>query len=197
MKLSKWHWYVAANLVRRTPSFWPRGESARQHFCTPGLNMNTENPVSALRMETGDCYITEVTPLVSASAKNVPWNTIKSILNALHFLSLSLNGGFLLVKRWETSTAAVMLRRPEPIKERIELTTLSIIAIQITHSTTFTLLLLLRIQRYMLRNHIATWAYDNNSGRNLDLNLFIGTNLFNGKDIGRKTKPTVSRKTSL
>jgi len=90
-----------------------------------------------------------------------------------------------------------MLRRPEPIKERIELTTLSIIAIQITHSTTFTLLLLLRIQRYMLRNHIATWAYDNNSGRNLDLNLFIGTNLFNGKDIGRKTKPTVSRKTSL
>jgi len=66
-----------------------------------------------------------------------------------------------------------MLRRPEPIKERIELTTLSIIAIQITHSTTFTLLLLLRIQRYMLRNHIATWAYDNNSGRNLDLNLFM------------------------
>jgi len=99
--------------------------------------------------------------------------------------------------RWETSAAAVMLRRPEPTKERVELTTLSIIAIQIIRSTTFTLLLLLLIQRYMLRNHIATWAYANNSGRNLDLNLFFGTNLFNGKDIGRKPKPTASCKTIL
>jgi len=105
--------------------------------------------------------------------------------------------GFLLPIRWEPSTAAVMLRRPEPTKETVEPRTLSIIAIQIIRSTTFTLLLLLRIQRYMWRNHIDTWAYADNSGRNLDLNLFIGTNLFNGKGIGRKPKPTASCKTTL
>ena len=34
----------------------------------------------------------------------------------------------------------------------------------------FTILLLLRIERYMWRNHVATLAYANNSVRNLDLN---------------------------
>jgi len=37
--------------------------------------------------------------------------------------------------------AAIMLRRLEPIKERGELTILSIIAIEISHMTIFTLLL--------------------------------------------------------
>jgi len=50
----------------RTTSFWSRGVGARPHFYNPGLNMNTKNPVSALRMETGDCYITERHPLISA-----------------------------------------------------------------------------------------------------------------------------------
>jgi len=35
--------------------------------------------------------------------------------------------------------------------------------------TMFTLLLLLRIQPYMWRNHPATWAWANNRDRNLDL----------------------------
>ena len=48
----------------------------------------------------------------------------------------------------------------------------SAIAIAITHLTRFTLLLLLRIQRYMWRNHVATWSWANNSGRNLDLARF-------------------------
>jgi len=39
--------------------------------------------------------------------------------------------------------AATMQRRPEPIKKRAEPTILSIIAIEITHLTIFTLLLLL------------------------------------------------------
>jgi len=63
-----------------------------------------------------------------------------------------------------------MLRSPEPTKERVEAPILSIIAIEITHLTSFTPLLLVRIQRHMCRNHVATWAYANNSGRNLDLN---------------------------
>jgi len=63
-----------------------------------------------------------------------------------------------------------MLRRLEPTKERVEPTILSTIAIEITHLTRFALLLLLRIIRYMWRNHVATWAQANNSGRNLDLN---------------------------
>jgi len=63
-----------------------------------------------------------------------------------------------------------MLRSPEPTKERVEPTILSLTAIEITHLTRFTLLLLLRIQRYMCRNHVVTWAYAINSGRILDLN---------------------------
>jgi len=42
-----------------------------------------------------------------------------------------------------------MLRRPELTKERVELTILSIIAIEIRHLTKFALLLLLQIVRYM------------------------------------------------
>jgi len=63
-----------------------------------------------------------------------------------------------------------MLRRPEPTKDTVELMILSITVIAITHLTRFTLLLLLRIQRYMWRDHVATWAWGNNRGRNLDLN---------------------------
>jgi len=50
------------------------------------------------------------------------------------------------------------MRGSEPIKERVERMTLGIIANEIIHLTRFTLLLLLRIQRYMRRNHVATWA---------------------------------------
>jgi len=34
--------------------------------------MNTKNPVSALMMETGDYYMTEVRPIENVSAKNFP-----------------------------------------------------------------------------------------------------------------------------
>jgi len=51
-----------------------------------------------------------------------------------------------------------VLRHPEPNKEAVEEMTLSITVIAMTHLTWFTLLLLLRIQRYMWRNHVATWA---------------------------------------
>ena len=54
--------------------------------------MNTKNPVSALRMETGGCYITEVLPTENVSAKNFPWNTVKNTLtHTRHFPSLYLN----------------------------------------------------------------------------------------------------------
>jgi len=49
-----------------------------------------------------------------------------------------------------------MLHCPEPTKERVEPTTIGITAIEITHLTRFTLLLLIRIQRKMWRNHHAT-----------------------------------------
>ena len=60
--------------------------------------------------------------------------------------------------RWGPFVAGTMLRRPEPTKEAVEPMILRIIVIAITHLTRFTLLLLLRIQRYMWRNHVATWA---------------------------------------
>jgi len=63
-----------------------------------------------------------------------------------------------------------LLPRSEPTKEKVEPTILSKIAIEIAHLTTFALLLLLRILRYMWRNHIASRDQANNSGRNLDSN---------------------------
>ena len=60
--------------------------------------------------------------------------------------------------RWEPFVAGTMLCRPEPTKETVEPMILGITAIAITHLTRSTLLLLLRIQRYMCRNHVATLA---------------------------------------
>jgi len=85
-------------------------------------------------------------------------------------VGLQVNTGFRPPTCWESYFVGTMLRRPEPPKERVEPTILSIIATKITHLTRFALLLLLRILRYMWRSHIATWAYANNSGRNVDLN---------------------------
>jgi len=65
---------------------------------------------------------------------------------------------------------------------------LSIIAIEITHWSRFTLLLLLRIQRFMWRNHVATWAYTNNSGRN------VGFNKIRFKSKRRQNKLSIVRK---
>jgi len=85
-------------------------------------------------------------------------------------LGLQVNSGLQPLTCQEPCVASTMLRHPEPTKERLEPTILSTIAIEITHLTRFALLLLLRILRYMWRNHVATWAQANNSGRNLDLN---------------------------
>jgi len=49
-----------------------------------------------------------------------------------------------------------MLHCPEPTKERVELTTIGITAIEIPYLTRFTLPLLIRIQRKMWRNYHAT-----------------------------------------
>jgi len=64
-----------------------------------------------------------------------------------------------------------MLCRIEPTKETVEPMIFSKIAITIIRLTRFTLLLLLRTERYMWRNHVATCAQANNSGRDLDLTL--------------------------
>jgi len=68
------------------------------------------------------------------------------------------------------SVAITVMHRSEATKERVEWKTLGITAIEISHSTRFTLLLLLRRQRYMSRNHVATWDFAKNNGRNLNLN---------------------------
>jgi len=51
-----------------------------------------------------------------------------------------------------------MLRRPDSNKERVKPKILTIIENEIAYLTRFALLLLLRILRYMWRNHVATWA---------------------------------------
>jgi len=68
------------------------------------------------------------------------------------------NSGLQPQTRWEPFVAGTMLSCPEPTKERVEPMILSIIAVAITHLTRFTLLLLLRIQRYIWHNHVTTWA---------------------------------------
>jgi len=74
-------------------------------------------------------------------------------------LGLQVNTGLQPPTRWEPFVAGKMLCPPQPTKETVELTIPSTIAIDITHFTRFALLLLLlRILRYMWRNHVATWA---------------------------------------
>ena len=84
--------------------------------------------------------------------------TFGSVLGLQVTAGPQVNSGLQPPTRWEPFVAGTMLRRPEPTKQKVEPIILSIIAIAITHWTTFTLLLLLRIQRYMLRDHIVTWA---------------------------------------
>jgi len=72
-------------------------------------------------------------------------------------VGLQVNTGLQPPTRWEPLVAGKMRRRPEATKERVEPTILSIVAIEIRHSTRFALLLLLRILRYMCRKHVATW----------------------------------------
>jgi len=82
--------------------------------------------------------------------------TFGSVLGLHVTVGLQVNTGLQPPTLWEPFVAGTMLRRPEPIKERVESTILSIIAIEITHLIRFALLLLLRILRYMWRNHVAT-----------------------------------------
>jgi len=96
--------------------------------------------------------------------------TLGSVLGLKVTVGLQVNDGLQSTTRWESFVTGTMLRWPEPNKERVEPTVLSIIVIDIRHLTRFALLLLLRILRYMWRNHVATWACGNNSGRNLDVN---------------------------
>jgi len=99
-------------------------------------------------------------------------NHFSTLLPQFQKLKTAFNSGLHPPTRWGPFLAATMLRSPEPTEERVEPTILSIISIEIrpTHVTWFTLLLLLRIQIYMSRNYVATWAYANNRGRNFDLN---------------------------
>jgi len=76
--------------------------------------------------------------------------TFGSVLGLQIFAGPQVNSGLQPPTRWDPFVAGTMLRRPEPIKETVEPMILSIIAIEIKHSTRFTLLLLLRIQRYTI-----------------------------------------------
>jgi len=96
--------------------------------------------------------------------------TFGSVLRLQVTGGLQVNNGQKPLTRCEPFVTGTMLRRPEPTKKRVEPTILSIIAIEIRHLTRFALLLLLQILHCMWRNHVATRAWANNSGRNLDLN---------------------------
>jgi len=84
--------------------------------------------------------------------------TFGSVLGLQVTVGLQDNTGLQPPTRWEPFVAGTMLRRPEPTKETVEPTILSIIAIEITHLIRFPLLLLLRILCYTWRNHVVTWA---------------------------------------
>ena len=82
---------------------------------------------------------------------------VGSVLGLQVTVWLQVNIGLQPPTRWEPFVAGTMLRRPKPTKEGVEPTILSKIAIEITHLTRFAMLLLLRILRYMWRNHVTTW----------------------------------------
>jgi len=64
-------------------------------------------------------------------------------------LGLQVNTGLQPPTHWEPFVTGTMLHRPEPTKERVEPTILSIIAIEIRHLTRLALLLLPQILCYM------------------------------------------------
>jgi len=82
--------------------------------------------------------------------------TFGSVLELQVIVGPQVNSGLQSPIRWEPFVAGTMLCRPEPTKETVEPMILSVIAIASTHFTRFTLLMLLRIQCYMWRNHVAT-----------------------------------------
>jgi len=84
--------------------------------------------------------------------------TFGSVLGLQVTAGPQVNNGLQPPTGWEPFVAGTMLRRPEATKETVEPMILNIIAIEIAHLTRFSLLLLLRIQRYMWRNHVATWV---------------------------------------
>ena len=84
--------------------------------------------------------------------------TFGSVLGLRVTVGMQVNTGLQPPTRWEPFVAGTRLRRPEPTKDRVEPTILSIVAIEIRHLTRLAPLLLLRILRYMCRNHVATQA---------------------------------------
>jgi len=74
--------------------------------------------------------------------------TFGSVLGVQVTVGLQVNSGLQPPTRWGPFVAGTMLRRPEPTKERVEPTILSVITIEIRHLIRFALLLQLRILRY-------------------------------------------------
>ena len=96
--------------------------------------------------------------LLLASCYEFIVRLVCGVITSPHYFPIAKaqGGGF---PQWIAATdtlghifAAIMLRFPEPTQERDEPTILSVIAMENTHMTRFTLLLFLRIQRYMWRN---------------------------------------------
>jgi len=84
--------------------------------------------------------------------------TFGSVMRLQVTAGLQINIGLQPPTLYEPFVAGTMLRRPKQTKERVEPTIFSKIAIEIKHLIRFDLPLLLRILRYMCRNHVATWA---------------------------------------
>jgi len=82
--------------------------------------------------------------------------TFASVLGVQVTVWVQFNSGLQPPTRWESFVAGTMLPRLDQSKESVEPPILSIIAIEITHLTRFTLLLLLRIQRYVWCSHVIT-----------------------------------------
>ena len=83
--------------------------------------------------------------------------TLGSVLGLQVTVGLPINSGLQPPTSWEPFVVGTILRCPEPTKEIIEPTILSIITIEIIHLTRFTLLLLVRILRYMWQRDYATY----------------------------------------
>jgi len=82
--------------------------------------------------------------------------TFASVFGVQVTVWVQFNSGLQPPTRWESFVARTMLPRLDQTKESVEPPILSIIAIEITHLTRFTLLLLLRIQRYVWCSHVIT-----------------------------------------
>jgi len=129
---------------------WITYECCNHNYALPWANRRESRTDHPRYNSYRDSPFGKVHSSVAAANSSLGLYVVQScrhINSPIHKLKTTFNSGLQPLSRWEAFVAATLLRRPESTTERVPSTILSIIAIEITHLTRFTPVILLRIQR--------------------------------------------------